>query len=237
MLLAGRNQIELDRTQSLCSTAVKSSTIAGDITREDDCKKLVEIAVSTFGGIDHLVCNAGVSMWTRFEEIPDLAIFSQIMSVNYLGTLYCVHHALPHLKKTHGMITAIASVQALIGVPSHTGYSASKHAVRGLLESLRTELDGAVDILMAYPSWLSGTNLRENAFADHGGQIGESKRTHSREAVPADVCARMIIEAMQQRKRQIIIPRKLRILPWLNAISPRLLQKLITTKLNKQNQD
>ena len=94
---------------------------------------------------------------------------------------------------------------------------------------------GAVDILMAYPSWLSGTSLRENAFAGHGGQVGESKRTHNREAVPADVCARKIIAAMMKRKRRIIIPGKLKLLPWLNAISPGLLEKLIAAKFDKQN--
>ena len=140
-------------------------TATGDVGKPEDCEVWIGAAVAEFGAVDYLIACAGISMWARFDEVEDLGIFRRLMDTNYLGIVHCVYYALPHLKARDGMVVAISSIQGKIGVPMHTGYVASKHAVQGFFESLRTELlDTGVDVLTVLPHWLRGTNLRKAAF-------------------------------------------------------------------------
>ena len=235
MILSGRNRAELEKTKALCSTDNNLHIVVADVTKANDCRNLIDFGLSTFHSLDHLICSAGVSMWSRFDEIKKPDVFANLMSVNYLGTVYCTHYALPYLKASKGMITSIASLQSLIGVPLHTGYSAAKHALRGFFEALRLEIGNDVHILLAYPYWISGTNLRKNAFAADGGGVGEAKRSHGKDAISTEECSDLVIKAITHRKNQIIIPSKLKILPFLQSVNPGLVRYLIKRKLKQQN--
>ncbi|MFB3905322.1 MAG: SDR family oxidoreductase [Acidobacteriota bacterium] len=209
--------------------------IVGDVTRPDDCKRLVEAAVARFGRIDALIASAGISMWAKFEDVKDLSVFPKLMQVNYLGVVYCTYHALPLLKQSRGMIVAISSIQGKIGVPYHTGYVASKHAVQGFFSALRTELKGTgVDVLLVLPHWLTGTRLREHAYGKDGAPLGKTRSRHSRESVTVEACSQAIIRAMGKRQRELVIPPKLKALPWLSLISPRLVEYIVTRKVDEQ---
>ncbi len=183
--------------------------------------------------MDFLVACAGVSMWAKFEQVQDLSVFRRLMETNYLGVVNCVHHALPHLKKSRGMIVAISSIQGKIGVPLHTGYVASKHALQGFLAALRTELD-EVHILTVMPHWLRGTGLRQQAFGKDGKTLGASSRSHSKESISLEDCSRAVIRAMGKRKRELVIPAKLRVLPWLSLIHPKIVEFLVKRKVEEQ---
>ena len=100
-------------------------------------------AVERFGGVDVLVNNAGVTMWSRFDAVRDFAIYERLLAVNYLGAVYTTAAALPYLKAARGLVVAVASIAGLTGVPERTGYAASKHAMVGFFESLRIELAGS----------------------------------------------------------------------------------------------
>ena len=115
-------------------------TVVGDVAIAENGRRLVEAAIERFGRIDYLVANAGISMWTEFAAIEDVALFRKLMEVNYLGAVHCVHPALPHMKKSRGLFVAISSIQGQVGVPLHTGYSASKHALQGFCDALRMEV-------------------------------------------------------------------------------------------------
>ena len=211
-------------------------TAAGDVGRPEDCKAVVERTASEFGGVDYLIACAGISMWARFDEVEDISIFRRLMETNYLGIVHCVHYALPHLKRSRGMIVAISSIQGKIGVPLHTGYVASKHAVQGFFEALRMELGGSgVDVLTVLPHWLRGTNLRKHAFGKDGGAVGGSERRHSSESVSLEECCRAIIKAMRKRKRELIIPAKLKLLPWLHLIHPKIVEYFVGGAVKEQD--
>ena len=159
------------------------------------------------------------------------------METNYLGIVHCVYYALPHIRARKGQIVAISSIQGKIGVPFHTGYVASKHAVQGFFESLRTELGGTgVDVLTVLPHWLRGTNLRKSAFGKHGDALGSSSRKHSEESVTLDDASDAIIKAMKKRQRELIIPFKLRFLPWLHLINPRIVEYLVKRGVDKEDE-
>lgn len=238
LVLSGRDHDRLEETKKLVQDfASPPLIVSGDVTKPEDCKRLVDFSISQFGSLDSLITSAGVSMWAKFEEVEDVSIFGKIMETNYLGALFCVYYALPHLRESKGMVVAISSIQGKIGVPFHTGYVASKHALHGFLGSLRTELNGSnVHILTVMPHWLKGTNLRKNAFGKSGDVIGESKREHSKESITLEKCSKEIIEAMVKRKRELIIPPRLKVLPWLALLNPKILDSIIKGKVSGQKE-
>lgn len=234
--MAARNQDALNEVAEMCkrSGSPLPLTVRTDVTDAEQCRAMVEQAVKQHGSLDYLILNAGISMWSRFEDVTDASIFHKIMDVNYLGVVHCIHSALPHLKKNRGSIVAISSIQGKMGMPFHSGYAASKHALHGFLDSLRMELND-VHILTVMPHWISGTSLRENAFGTDGQKIGLSKRQHTKESISLDVCSQAIIKAMIRRKRDVAIPPKLNFVPWLKLIAPGFLRKLVLRKLKSQD--
>ena len=210
-------------------------TLAGDVSNPADCQKVTEAAVARFGSLDCLVLCAGISMWTRFEDIEDLSLFKKLMDTNYLGAVNCTYYAMPHLRKSRGMIIAITSIQGKIGVPLHTGYVASKHALQGFFDALRTEIsDSGIHILLVLPHWLRGTNLRKSAVGADGQALGKSSAGHNKESISLEECSDAIIRSMHKRQRELIIPPKLRLLPWVKLIAPRLLDYIVSRKVDEQ---
>ena len=239
LVLFSRDQERLEKVKSLCRDSGDCPIIVtGDITEPDDCERLITSAISQFGTLDYLVTSAGVSMWAKFENIRDVTVFNKIMKTNYLGTVHCVYYALPYLRRNRGMIVAISSIQGKIGVPFHTGYTASKHAIQGFFASLRAELTGNdIDILIVTPHWLRGTKLRENAFGKDGNVIGVSSRKHSQESISLQECSQAILDAINKRKKELVIPPKLKILPWLNLINPKIVDFLVKQKMLEQDSE
>jgi len=204
--LFARNQKGLEETQRQCPS--ETIVIPGDVTKPEDCKRAIEETVKTFGSIDHLVLNAGLRMCSRFEN-TDLALFKTLIDTNYLGAVYFTHYALPYIKQSRGLITAISSIQGKIPVPMYTGYSASKHALQGFFDSLRSE-NPDLDILLVSPSWI-GTN-----------------------GLPLNHCVQSIISSMQKRKKELFLPKKYIFIPWLKLLCPRLLNWTVARAVKKR---
>ena len=218
--LAARDTSRLDAVQQECITrGGKALTVPTDVGYELQCAALIERTVETFGRIDMLVNNAGLSMWAKFDEITDLSMFETIMRVNYLGSVYCTFYALPHLKERKGLIVGISSLTGKIGVPTRTGYAASKHAMAGFFDSLRIELeDSGVGVTMIYPGFVA-TEVRERAYGPDGKPMGKSPMEESY-TMPADECARHIIRAMTSRKRELVMTSRGKLGLWMKLIAP-----------------
>ncbi len=213
-----------------------SLPVIGDVTRPEDCARLIDETIGRFGRLDYMIANAGISMWAPFEEVKDLGVFRRLMEVNYLGAVHCIHYALPHLKKERGMIVAISSIQARICVPQHTGYVASKHALQGFCETLRMELQGTgVDILTVLPHWLRGTELRQHALNPNGQELGATSRKHSRESISMEDACAAIVAAMRKRRRDLVIPWKLKLLHAMGVVFPKLAEAMIMNAVKKQD--
>lgn len=236
LVLASRNVEELKVTAGLCKkNNISVSVVPTDITNPDDCKNIIEVSKSKFHRIDYLILNAGISMWAKFDEITDLNLFKKLMEVNYLGAVYLTYYSLPLLKLSNGLITVISSIQGIVPVPYHTGYAASKHALLGFFNTLRIELkNDGVDVLTVIPHWLRGTNLRNNALDKGGNLFGKSNLKHTKESVTLEECAEGIIDSMKKRKREFVIPSKLKLLSIINTVSPKTAEKIISSKVNDQ---
>jgi NAD(P)-dependent dehydrogenase (short-subunit alcohol dehydrogenase family) len=233
-VLFARNAEALAEVATECQEAGgKVITVTGDVTVPADCERLAGAAVERFGAIDIFISNAGLSMWAPFEEVKDLNIFRRLMEVNYLGAVNGVHYTLPHLKASGGSIVAVASIQSKMGVPYHTGYVASKHALEGFCNALRYDLEGSgVNVLTVHPHWIQGTNLRANACSGDGGVMGASRRSHYSESITVNKCAMSILAAIDDRETELIIPPKLRLVPWLRLLWPGYLRRKVWGRMN-----
>ncbi len=204
-----------------------------DVSKESDCKQLIEAAVDRFGKIDILVNNAGISMRAIFEEL-ELDVIRQVMDVNFWGTVYCTKYALPHLLRTKGSVVGVISIAGYVGLPGRTGYSASKFAIRGFLDTLRIEnIKKGLHVLVAAPGF-TASEVRQSALTGDGSQQGETPRNEEK-MMSAEVCARHIVKAVEKRKRELIltfIEGKLTV--FLGKFLPNLLDKLTYNHMAKE---
>jgi short-subunit dehydrogenase len=213
--------------------AVQILIVKTDVSNESDCRLLIEETVRTFGRIDVLINNAGISMRAVFEQV-DLNVIRQLMDVNFYGTVYCSKFALPYLWKTKGSLVGVISIAGYVGLPGRTGYAASKFAIRGFLESLRIEnLKKGLHVLVAAPGF-TASGIRMAALTSDGSKQGETPRNEA-EMMTAEECASHIIKAIEKRKRSLILTfaeGKLTVL--ISKFFPALLDKLTYNHMAKE---
>ena len=166
--LAARNIDKLLEVQKdIQAQGGKVLVVQTDVSDELDCKTLIEKTISEYGRIDVLINNAGISMRALFKD-ADLSVIKQLMDVNFWGTVYCTKYALPHLLNARGSVAGVSSIAGYIGLPGRTGYSASKFAMHGFLEALRTEnLKTGLHVLIAAPGF-TASNIRKTALTADG---------------------------------------------------------------------
>ena len=234
--LASRSRQSLQETAAeVRRTGADCLVVPTDVTDARQCREMVSAVTDEFGALDYLILSAGVSMWTLFDQVQNTGIFKRLMEVNYLGAVHCIHPALPALKEQHGMIVAISSVQGRVGVPFHSGYTASKHALDGLLETLRTELHGQVRILNVMPGWIRGTRLRAHALSADGSPLGTaSHRSRKERGVSVRECSRRITGALPGPGGNLYIPKAMGFLPLVKLLFPSLLRAGIRRAVRKQ---
>ena len=226
LVLAARNLAEMEAVAVECrASGAAVVTVKADVAVERDCQAIVAGAVLAFGRVDTLVNNAGMSMWARFEEIRDLSVLERIMQVNYRGAVYCTRHALPYLRETSGRLVGISSLAGRTGVPTRTGYAASKHAMTGFFDSLRIELEGSgVSVTMIYPGFVA-TGIRENATGPDGLPILVSP-VREGEVMSVQDCARRIVRAVERREREVVMTARGRMGLWLKLLAPSLVDRI-----------
>jgi len=148
-------------------------------------------------------------------------VYERLLAVNYLGAVHMTAAALPHLKRTRGLIVAIASIAGLTGVPERTGYAASKHALVGFFESLRIELaDSGVDVTIVAPDFVVSQIHRRASGAD-GRPLGQTPMQEGR-IMSAARCAQLTAGAMRRRQRLLITSARGRLGRWARLVAPRL---------------
>jgi len=196
-----------------------------DVSREQECKSFIEAVVKSFGPIDILINNAGISMRALFEDV-ELDALRKVMDVNFWGSVYCAKFALPSILKTKGSIVGISSVAGFRGLPGRSGYSASKFALNGWMESLRTELlESGVNVLWVSPGFIE-TNIR-NAALDSKGQAHGETTMDEKSMMTSAECAQHIITAIEKRKRTIVLTFTGKETVFINKFFPSLADKLV----------
>lgn len=233
LALAARNSEALEAVAAECrQRGGRAIAIPTDVSVPEQCRALVERTVAEFGRIDTLINNAGISMWSRLEDVQDPAMLEHIMRVNFFGGMYCAYYALPSLKATRGRIVVVASIQGRTGVPTRTMYSASKHAQVGFFESLRIELeDSAVSVTIAFPDWVD-TGTQARSLGPDGQPLGTNPLSSS-SFMSTNRAAQDIVVAAAARKREIVMSRRARWGKWLKLIAPTIPDKLARQAIEK----
>ncbi|WP_163863041.1 SDR family oxidoreductase [Myxococcus eversor] len=228
LVLAARSEDALQRVKQRCQAAGgKAIAVATDVGDPEACRRMVDRAVEAFGGVDVLVNNAGISMDARFEDITDLTIFERLMRINYLGAVYCTHHALPYLKARRGLLVAVSSLTGKTGVPTRSGYAASKHAMNGFFDSLRVELMGTgVDVTVVCPGFVA-TNVRANALGKDGKPLQVSAHDETEGNMDVGTCVSIILKAMDQREREVVMTTKGKVGQYLKLFTPGFLDRIV----------
>lgn len=213
---------------------IKAVAVRCDVSVEDDCVSLIKQAVLTFGQIDVLVNNAGISMRALFADV-DLGVLKTLMDVNFWGTVYCTKYALPEILKTRGSIVGVSSIAGYKGLPGRTGYSASKFAMNGFLDSLRVEnLKTGVHVMTACPGF-TASNIRNTALAKDGSQQGESSM-HEEKMMTSDEVARIIADGVENRTRTLIMTGQGKLTVALSKFIPGILDKLVYNVFAKEKE-
>jgi short-subunit dehydrogenase len=189
-----------------------------DVSRYNDCKLFIESTINQFGGIDILINNAGISMRSLVAE-TDIEVFQKVMDINYFGTVYCTKLALPSIIERKGVVVGISSIAGYRGLPGRSGYSASKFAIMGWLESMRTELyDSDVNVMWVSPGF-TRSNIRKAALDAQANQKGESPLDESA-LMSSEVCADYILKAIEKKKRSVVLTLRGKQSVWLNKLFP-----------------
>ncbi len=223
LVLAARDAAELEIVAANCrALGAECLVVPTDVADAEACRALIERAVGEFGGVDMLLLCAGQDMWARLDELADLAVLERIVRVNYLGCAWTTAHALPHLKARRGRIVVVSSLAGLTGVPTRTGYAASKHALHGFFDSLRIELAGSgVSVTLACPDFVL-SEIHRRALGPDGKPLGTSPMQEER-IMTAAQCATLILDAAVRRRRLAILSLRGRVGRFVRLVAPGLI--------------
>jgi short-subunit dehydrogenase len=178
-------------------------TVVADVSNENDCRHFIESTLKVFGGIDILINNAGISMRSLFKH-AEIDVIRKVMDINFFGAVYCTKYAINSLIQRKGTIVGISSIAGYRGLPGRSGYSASKFALQGWLESIKTELaEDGVHVMWVSPGFTT-SNIRNAALNDTGQQQGESPMDENK-MMTAEECARHILNAIRKKRRSLVM--------------------------------
>jgi short-subunit dehydrogenase len=235
LALAARDRARLEALAQECrARGGDARALPTDVTNQQDCEWLVNETVTAFGGVDVVVHNAGITMWSRFDELTDLSIFERVMEVNYFAPVRLTALALPQLKQSKGLIVAVASLAGLTGVPERSAYAASKHAMIGFFDSLRIELAASgVEVSVIAPDFVI-SEIHKRAIGPDGEPLGESPMVKSK-IMTAEDCARRIARAIDKRERQVLMSMRGKLGRWLKLVAPAVIDRIAAKAIRQRH--
>jgi len=233
VVVAARSLDKLNELKNdLLTNNFEVLAVKTDVSKEEDCKNLINETIKKYGSIDVLINNAGISMRALFADV-ELSVIKQLMDINFWGTIFCTKHALPYLLKNKGSVVGVSSIAGYKGLPGRTGYSASKFAMQGFLETLRIEnLKTGLHVLIACPGF-TASNIRNTALAKDGSMQGDSPLDEGKLMSSEEVATR-IIKAIEKRKDRVVMTTQGKLVVMLNKFFPKLIDKMVYNHMAKE---
>lgn len=224
--LAARSADRLNET----ARELGGETIAvpTDITIPDHRERLIQTAVSKFGGLDLLVNVAGVGAWGHFATSTE-AINRTVMEVNFFAPVELIRLAVPHL--TGGRDPAICNLTSMCaraGMPAWPEYSASKFALIGMTEALRGEMARYdIDVITIVPG-LTKSDLNRHLLRSEG----KADIPYENGMSPEYVAIRTV-DAIRTSRRELVLGSEAKKILLLKRFAPRLLNRLVARKVSR----
>ena len=233
ILITGRReQPLLEVASDLRSQGVEVATMVADVSKAEDNRRMSQLALEHFGKIDILINNAGISMRALFEDV-DLEVIRKVMDINFYGSIFATKFCLPSIVENKGSVVGVSSIAGYRGLPGRVGYSASKFALQGFLESLRTEmLPKDVHVLTACPGFTT-SNIREASLMKDGNPQGRSPRNEQK-MMSAETCAALIYKAVKKRKKHLILTNQGKLTVWMNKWFPGFMDRMVYNHMAKE---
>lgn len=227
LILSARREDELLR--------VKKNTALGDnqvFILPLDVEKIEEIpqkakqAIEHFGKIDVLFNNAGISQRGSVLE-TDITVYQKIFNLNFFGVIALTKAVLPFMQhQKSGQIAVTSSVSGKLATPMRSGYCASKHALHGFFDALRSEVyQDNIGVTLICPGYIH-TNISYNAVAADGSKFGKMDENQANGMSP-DECAKRIVEAIYKQKDEVYMGGKEVLGVYLKRFFPRILSKIL----------
>jgi len=200
-------------------------TMVADVSSENDCRRFIETTIKFYGGVDILINNAGISMRALLKD-ASTEVIRRVMDINFFGTVYCTKYALESIIERKGTIVGVSSIAGYRGLPGRSAYSASKYALQGWLEAIKTELmDSAVHVMWVCPGF-TASNIRSAALDKDAHSHGQTNMDEGK-MMPAEECARYILRAVEKKKRTMVLTFLGLRTVLMNKIFPALTDKLV----------
>ena len=234
---AGARVVALDRDAAVLQgltfpEGAPALRLACDVASEDDCRRAMAEARRAFGGVDVLVNNAGITHRSAFAATQP-EVIRRVMAVNFFGALHCTHAAFEDLVARRGMVIAISSVAGFAPLVARTGYAASKHALHGFFDSLRTELEPqGVGVMLVCPSFIQ-TGIEKNALSGDGTPARHAQSIVGSRSAP-EAMAEKIFRAAEAERRLLLPDRVSRLSWWVSRLAPRFYERQMVKKLGKE---
>lgn len=233
VVLAARSEDKLNEVvQQINNIGGTATALPTDVSKERQCKKLIEKTIRTFGVLDILINNAGISMRANFIDV-ELSVLKKLMETNFWGAVYCTKYALPYLLKSNGSLVGISSICGITPLPGRTGYAASKHALDGFLDTLRLEnIEKGLHVLLVHPGF-TASNIRNTALNSVGLPQMETPRDESK-MMPAENVAKEVIEGIIHKKREITLTTEGRLIKWIYRRVPYIAERILYKEMKKE---
>jgi short-subunit dehydrogenase len=229
----GRNEKKLDSLVQ-ANTGLPLFTMIANVSKEEDCKNFINAVIEKFGGIDILINNAGITMRALFQDTV-LETIRNVMEINFWGSVVCTKYALNSIIQRKGTIVGVSSIAGFRGLPGRSGYSASKYAVRGFFETLRTELlETGVNVMWVCPGF-TASNTRFAGLGKDAKPVGDSKLDEGK-IMSAEECAAHIVNAITKRKRTLVLTAEGKLAIFMNKFFPAITDKIIWKKYFKNGE-
>jgi short-subunit dehydrogenase len=229
VLAARSEEILQDFEKELKQAGYEAFAVKTDVTFEEECRNLINKTVEKYGKIDILINNAGISMRALFRDV-DISVLKKLFDVNFWGAVHCTKYALPYLIKSKGTVVGVSSVAGFVGLPGRTGYSASKYALHGFLETLRIEnLKNGLHVLIMCAGFTK-SDIRKKALTADGSPQGFTPREEEKMMMPNDV-ARAIYKAVLHRRNRVILTLEGKMTAFVKRIAPRILEHAAYIKM------
>jgi short-subunit dehydrogenase len=233
VVLAARSEAKLSEiVKEIKANNGDAIFVGTDVSIEEECRQLIEKTVEKYGTIDILINNAGVSMRASFLDV-DLIVLRRLMDVNFWGTVYCTKFALPYLIERKGSLVGVSSVAGFHGLPGRTGYSASKFAIHGFLETIRIEnLKKGLHVMIIAPGFTS-TEIRKHALTANGLEQGESPKDE-RKLMSPEYVAKWVLKGIRKKKRNKLLTWDGRFTALFQRIVPELVDWIYYHEMSKE---
>lgn len=233
VMAARRLELLQSLAPSVSSDPSRVLCVKADVSVEDDCRALVEAAAERFGGIDIMINNAGISMRAMFKDMK-LDVLRRLMDVNFWGTVYCTRYALPYLLKSRGSLVGVISIAGYSALPARSGYSSSKYAVRGFLDTIRMEhMKDGLNVLVFAPGYTS-SSVRNAALTADGSPQGETPLEEDK-LMSAEECALHLAKAVGKRKHRKTLTLLGRATVVAHAIAPKFMEWVTYRYVSKES--